>query len=283
MVPVVEAVAGGDESRVFLLKSGNGDVVTTYTEAAELLAEVWTGDDQETLFEPTVEWESVDEGKVRITFASADTETLAEGDYPVMLSITASGLTAKRRIALLRVSLAPGTAEPRPVYCTYGDMLRYAGGLAADLGDISDQTGFADERADARSEIDETLMSRVEWQLTNRVQRADPFHAWDFTRTWNPTLDSDGGNTSELEDFRDYLSDGKLRTDARLKEIAARLSVALVYDRQSASGAAVIAGRGNEFKATAAEFRRRALMMLYGWVGWIDADEDGVYEYKLTA
>lgn len=153
---VIDCIAGADRVVTLTLRDAGGDPVTTYTSAATLAATVWPGDDRLASFSPTAAWTDAPAGTLTLTFAAAHTAALEPGEYPVLLAITAGGLTAQQVVATLRIRSAPGTAVAPPVYGTYDEMLVYAPWLGR-LQAASDQAGFREQRARARTWLDSLI------------------------------------------------------------------------------------------------------------------------------
>lgn len=279
----IDAIASADIRETIQLKNRNGDTITTYGPEAVLTGECWSGEDQAALFEPAFTWNDPTLGLVDLAIEGADTADLSEGDYPILLTIEASGVQAKSRIATLRITMAPGAAEPPSVYCTYKDVKDEAGSLPTDLQDVTDLGDLADLRHLAREWTDATVLSRASrlwdaWEVGYRG--IDQVWTDIFDDIWSDA-DAEANSAKEdfLEQFRGYLADDELLTtaadDRAIVRANAQYTLYLLYDRQIRG---VDAGGYGEM---AARWHTRAVRKLEATTFRIDVNGDGTTILRL--
>ena len=208
----LEVMVGADAAWKLTLRDRASKPITTYTSAAALSAACWQGDDQAALFSPSATWIDPASGTIALAVSAAQTATLTAGVYDLLIAITAGGLTAKRPIAGgLRVLPSPGSALPRLVYSTYDDMRRHAGRwLDAMQRSDADQTGFAEERADARNDLDDLIQRHYRGSGNTLGSALTGYSPWSglrygFASTWLQGI-LDGGGLIVTKQVREYCS-----------------------------------------------------------------------------
>jgi hypothetical protein len=267
MAITIDCVAGSDAGKTLTLTDRNGDAVTTYTDATTLAAECWSGDDQASLFSPAVAWVDSSAATLRIECSAAQTADLAPGRYPILLEVTTTGQTVKRVAAYLEVAAAPGTAEAPPVYGTFLEMLRFAPWIG-DLQGEGDTAGFLDQRARARSYLDDAIVNRDRPFTQGRSGQTlgDP----GFGGNWSNARFGDLGPSQWLVD---YLAADALLVRSKTTEIVARLAIAYVCEAQLGSVAET------PYQKLAATYRLQAENLLRGYTAELDTNSDGVADY----
>ena len=206
----LEVVAGADAAWKVTLRDRANRPIATYTSAATLSAHCWRGEDQAPLFAPAVSWIDPDAGQVRLAVSAAQTAGLAPGLYDLMLTVVAGGLIAKRPIAGgLRVLSAPGSAPARLAYATAADLRKHAGPYVETLLRLDvDGTGFAEELADAREELDRLIQLHHRGQGSVGGPRGAGYAPWPGRRSGSssPWLRSilDGGGLLVTRAVREY-------------------------------------------------------------------------------
>jgi hypothetical protein len=243
---VWEIESGSAESLTFDVKDQNGDWITTYTGAESVSGVVWAGDDRASLFSPTVAWQSpfVSATPRIVVSVSAGQSAQSPGRY--RLRLTVAGVI--RDVGYIQVNAAPGATAAPKTYCTYDEMRIYGGSWLEDLQTKADQIGFAEQRARARAIIDEAIVTKA-------------------------TATSFGGAGStyitERTRIQGFLDGDKLTQTSQLKEIAARLSLALI------AGGQVGSDKAGVYMEQAAYHQALADTMLRRFVAMIDTNNDG--------
>lgn len=257
----LEVVRGAALSKRLTLLDENDAAITTYTGAATLAADCWRGDDQSALFHPSVAWLDAPAGTIAFTVDAADSSGLAPGVYSLLLWITAGGDPVSRPIGNLRVLPAPGSGTARPVYCTWDEVKRLAGSWAEKLQRAdTDQTGFAEERADARQELEEKLHAawRPDFQ-DGRVQTSydDLYYPWSrLTQLKDPWLIA-------------ALEADQLLVTSRIRDWCGYHALSLICQRQ------INPAKDEGYAAAAAYYASKADSLAAMIVAEIDTDNDG--------
>lgn len=237
-------------------------VVTTWTDSAVLAATCWPGDDQAELFAPSVEWISAAAGTIKLSVSEAQSAALAVGSYPINVTITGSDGPITRPAGMLRVEPAPGDATARTVYNTLDDMKRHAGSWLESLQrSTTDQTGYREERADAREEFEEHL--HMHYKGAGSLYRME--RGWMATRM--------GGKDEYLAD---ELAADHLLVTARIKEWCSLRAIMSVCARQ------IDADDGDKWAKATDYFERRAERLLPSIVAEIDTDGDGEGDFAIN-
>jgi hypothetical protein len=267
-----EAVVGADASWDLILRNADGSVNTGGAGAAALSAVVWAGDDQATLFAPTTTWVDALAGHVLLSVAASQTSGLTPGLYKVQLSLALGGQTSKKDLGLLRLLAAPGSGTAPTTYCSYDDMRRFAPWIGDLQSGESDETGFAEQRARARTWLHDAIVSRDRpwvWGRSGRVL-GEP----GFLGTWNDGRHGDLGPSKWL---RDQLDAGYLMTIGprydKVREMTAKKSLGYVLEAQLPE-----AGQ-RDYATLADRFHREAEWLLAGYVAELDLNGDGQADY----
>jgi hypothetical protein len=161
-LPTLEVEAGSAAAWSLTIHAeGTGLPVEGYDGTEALSADVWPGDDLPALFHPAVTWVDAAAAKIRIALAPSSTASLAGGRYQLRARVTPAGDGLPRALfrAWLDVRSTPGTGTARPVYGTADEMLRLAPWLTS-LQAETDQSNFAEARADAREWLDGIILER---------------------------------------------------------------------------------------------------------------------------
>jgi hypothetical protein len=151
----------------------DGTAPTGFLSGDTLAATVWRGQDQASLFAPTVSWSDYTVGKVAVSVTAAQTAALDQnGEYHLQVTATRSSTTVVIIDCLLRILAAPGSASQAVTpYCTLSDMLRYAPWLTMIQDGSSDQEGYYSQRLEARQWLD-WLITRS-WRGTSQAYFGD--------------------------------------------------------------------------------------------------------------
>jgi hypothetical protein len=228
-------------SRVYRMSIRNdaGTTVKTYTEANDLSAAIWRGDDTAIIAEPELTWRDPAQGTVLLRIDRDDIEGLEPGLYPVRLNVTDEDDDPKCWAEFyLDLKAAPGTAVPRKVYGTFDQMAVWYPRVVGLLAE-TDQTGAAEQRARARDWIDRWIE------------------------------DHPDGRTRA--DVRALLADDQLVVTSLVSEIAAKKALAIVLNGQVTSDPpAVAGGRQSAHEPGAKEFEAEANALIRTLVAELD-------------
>jgi hypothetical protein len=290
----IEAEIGADVARLLTLLDVNGVPVTTWTTGATLSAACWSGDDQPTLFLPTVSWVDPSLGQIRYSHTGSQTAGLQPGYYQLLLSISANGVTCKGRIGALSLLAAPGSAAARAVYCQRNDLIALAPWIELQEDLENDQNGFAAQRALARQWLDNQVAARDRYVSLAQKRR------WGLWATLGVTFAAGAGydlgpdrGPSAFPDYSLQLNEKDLRAallsnqlmraghdpfgfdGGSVERIAAHYTLHLILDAQ--------VGKLNEtsYQTLAAKHLDRAKRLLFGWTARIDTDGDGMPNLEL--
>jgi hypothetical protein len=239
---------GVDEDRTRTITiTRAGKAVTTYTRGNALWAKVWRGDDTATAIEPIVSWRDPTKGLVYLTIPRAMASQLTPGSYWIAVWIREPGGEEKRIFrARLRMEHGPGSAVAAKSYNTADDMTTMYAPVADLLAD-TDETDFAEERGQARDDVNQ----RVE----------------------------DCVSASEKVAMRAALEADGLLVTKRVRKIATLLSLAnILEDQNESDDAAKAAGRDSPHQKVGAKFRERATAELDLLQAEVDLDDDGEHE-----
>jgi hypothetical protein len=242
---VWEIASGSAESLTLDVKDQNGDWITTYTGSESVSGVVWAGDDRASLFAPTVAWENpfVSATPKIVISVSAIQSAQSPGRY--RLRLTVAGVI--RDVGWIRITAAPGATAAPKVYCTFDEMRIYGGSWVDDLQTDADRVGFEEQRARARTLIDDQIISRAT----------------------TGAFGSGGDYVSRRATVKGYLDADGLSQTSQLKEIAARYALALI------AGGQVGADKAGVYAEQSAYQRWMAETMLRQFVALIDTDADG--------
>jgi hypothetical protein len=155
-LPLLSQPLSADRDYTITILDSTGAPATGYTEADTLSAVVWAGEDATPLFNPTVIWQTPSQGLALLTISAANTATLLPGTYRLRVDLTHAGRTFPVFDGLLELTGAPGVAPAPKVYCSYADMTAVAPWIGR-LADETDLAGFAQERALARTWMDNLI------------------------------------------------------------------------------------------------------------------------------
>jgi hypothetical protein len=293
---------GSDDVKTLTLRRADGTAETEYDESATLVAEAWAGDDRAVAFNPTVAWDEVGEGTITHTIDGDDTADVEPGTYRAMLSITQGAATTRREYGPIVLTAVPGSAVAGKVYCSQNDMLTIFPQLGK-LQDIdADQTGFIEQRVEARRWVDRQVMSRARTALDSQARRhapvltVDPIEisvGVDAGPDWGLSIYPETTARNQLATIRGHLDDDALMvglTSAQsaqtwdgglVRRIAAYYALSLVFEGQV--GSMGEEGSETSYQTLARRFRQRAIRELQGWAAGIDTDLDDRPNFEFPA
>lgn len=243
----------------FTIQQGYDTAVTSVFSGSDTLsASVWPGDDIAQSFAPTMAWVSATAGTATLTIAGASTSSLAAGSYRLTVSVTVSGAKYLIHDGTLTLSAVAGTGTQGAVYCTFDDMQREFASIGG-LASKSDQSGFREQRAEARAWFDSIILRHYLGQQT--VISQTRFNVGDSL--WQ---------RSGLEDqtIRGYLDDDLLLVTTNVKRATALYAVYRVL------GAQIGASGDNQYNKLAGRFLAMAENIVATTTAEIDTDSDGI-------
>lgn len=153
---------------ITLRKESDNSVITEYGVGDTLASSVWAGDDQPTLFTPTVAWTTDgSDGKVSISFPGSLTADKDPGTYVCRVTLTSSGTTLEVARFWLSIKDAPGSATTYKFYCNRNDLMTIAPWIE-EFQTTEDLASFAEQRQEARNWIDDQILavSNQQFSLT---------------------------------------------------------------------------------------------------------------------
>lgn len=235
----VTLAQGADRTWLSTISDEDGPI-EEYTRGNPLTAELSRGDNQPVLATPAVVWTTPP--GFRLTVTRANTAALEAGIYQLRGFVGEPGGVRKLFLDVrLRIFAGPGTEEEGRSYCTADQIATYFSGLDDLIGD-GDETGFAEQRADASSWIDDILLAH-----------------WNGDPSW----------------LRDKLDAGGLVVTPKVVRIAALKAISIVLGDQLADAQAVAAGRQSARQQAGIGFARQASSLVRMLVAEIDTNADG--------
>lgn len=241
----------------FTIQSGFDTAVTVFTGSDTLGASVWPGDDVAQSFAPTMAWVTATAGTAKLTILGSSTSSLAAGTYRLSVSVTSSGEKYLIHEGTLTLTAVAGSGTQGTTYCSFDDMRREFS-TVGDLAGKADQSGFREQRAEARAWFDSVILRHYAGQQTAVSQTtfntaADP---WQRTGLEDPVI-------------RGYLTGNKLLVTTNVKRINA------LYACHRVCAAQIGVGAGNEYHKLAARFLRLAENLVATTTVELDTDADG--------
>jgi hypothetical protein len=157
----VEVVQGSALSRQIQLYDLEGTPPVVFIATDILNAYVWQGQNQATLFSPTVTWSSAPAGLVNLQLTNAMTLGLDyAANYKLQITVTRGELTYTVADGILSVLASPQAATDLILtYCQYSDLLLYAPWIQTVQNVDTDQEGFYVQRLNARNWLDEVILN----------------------------------------------------------------------------------------------------------------------------
>jgi hypothetical protein len=290
----IDVVRGADRYQTIRLTDEAGDAVTTFTGSATLAVTVWAGDATASITAgaaPTATWVDATAGTVQLYFAAAFTTLLTPGEYPVALSVTASGKTYTRRVGTLVVTPSAGSTAAGATYCTFDDMLSYAPWLPRLVADADGmlQAGLAEQRALSRDWLNHQIIERARRDITEQYRRHAPVNAateLDITTgvdagyDWGPSIYPEPSIRTQVESIRTLLTNTNttflMTGDGLPARITANYAIHLACEGQLSGGDAP------DYQAFGRAALGRAVVALAGFTARIDSDSDGTADYEIT-
>ncbi len=217
----------------------NAGVLVPYLAGATLDASVWPGAGEGILFTPTVAWTNPADPTQGLTLVVSSTQSasVGPGRYRLQVGVTAMGVRSLAYDGELQVSDTPGSVPAPLTWCSAADMLLYSdviGNLRA-RRDVEDATGFLLQRGQATSKLARMIVKRLDYHsmmVFTRQNTLDPILQTFDVPTPFAAIPSKTDVTTTLA------TPGGIVLEEQLREIAARMAIALVLRRQATSNVA---------------------------------------------
>jgi hypothetical protein len=265
---VTQGIAGGPW--VVVVRDGSGAVYTGFSGVEALAGIIWSGDTKASLATFTPVWQDAATGKVVATIAKTTTAALAPGVYLVEIHV-ADGSAALFR-GQLEVLASAGSGSAPFSYVTFDQMLEFAprAGRLFDTG--SDETGFAEQRAQASLGFDRRVLLRYNPQpgRSRRYVSDDGTAAGPYLRY---ALGPGGVAAPTRAAIAGYLGTSAVIVNADVKESVARDALANIYDGEP--------GGGNPYREDAQRERTLAAQAFRRALVEFDTNADGVAEVRV--
>jgi hypothetical protein len=233
----------------------------TFAGTETLSARVWAGDDQASLFAPTVVFIAAGSGTMKLTVAASQTTGLTVGIYRLQVLSTASGRTFEVADLRLELTHVPGSAIPPAVYGTFQDCLQYAAWMNTLADQKEDTSGFVTQRGRARSWLDDILVSRFKYLSYAPSPGTPGFGAW-MMQGW-------GRDPIPSKWLRDQLASNFLIVRDQTREIVAKKAIAFVCDQQ------IDGSDENPYTTLASRFHWQAENLVKVYRAEVDLSGDG--------
>jgi hypothetical protein len=247
-----------------------------YAGSEALATTLWPGGNRSASYSVPTSWTTPASGLILISIPSADTAALAPGKYRLLTRVTVPGFDPQDAYECsVEVKAFAGTVAAPPTYCAYDDMLEFAPWVAAVADADADETGFEAQRAQARRDIDEAVISNY------RGSSIGLFGSQSLA-----AMDWAGGGprrtTRPSQVIRDYLAAGYLMSgrdpaaaDYRPKvaKMAAYRAIAIVGLKQMAIN--------QQHAAFGAMFHKMFLAEMSTFVAELDINGDGLCEIPI--
>lgn len=239
-------------------------LTSVYTGSETLSAIIWDGADGPAVATPTATWISGAAGTIKLTLAAANTATLDVQPWPIRVSIAASGRTFPAWEGWLDLQPSPGSGATLKTYGSFGDMVQYGGQWVKQLLTTANRAGFLEERARARSKLDEWILANYRPQIAYSTRLGSGPWQWSATDSPNQTI-------------KGYLDADKLKVTDKVREIAARLALHFACEAKLDP-----ADRASPWADQARYQWRRACSLAVTYVAEIDTNGDGYPEFTVN-
>jgi hypothetical protein len=169
----LDCIQGSTTDWVLQAVNRNGTTPSQFLQSDTLSAVVWRGENQASLFLPTVSWFSYAAGQVLLQIAGSQTSALDyAGTYHLQINVTRSGVTTTIIDCLLRVLAMPGSGTNTAVtYAAYSDVLRYCPWITMIQDNEAEQEGYYDERLEATDWLNNLILRS--WRGTSAAYFGD--------------------------------------------------------------------------------------------------------------
>lgn len=247
-----------------------GKAVTAYTGAEEITGVIWAGDEAAPLITFAPAWLVPAQGTYAIALTPAQTAMLEPGTYTVDIRLADGSADFLR--AQLDVLPSAGTAAPLFSYVTFGQLTRFAGQVDRLQDAVADETGFAEQRAQASQDFDRMVLARYRPQpgRSRRYLAADGSAPGPYP-VFAPG--PGGAPPPTRAAVAALLGTPAVMVNADVVECVARLALSIIYLGQP--------GRDSPYRESGNSERGLALQAFRRCQVEIDTDADGVAELRL--
>ena len=229
---IVGQIARGTSARFQVqILDAAGDPVT-YSASDTPSAQIWAGDDRAAIASISCAWNGTDYSNVVVTFLAADTTNQEPGVYPIRVLVTTLANPTQPILVFqgeIEITPSPGSATAAPIYGTYDDVLTYwPAAVGLQLGAV-DQAQLREVMGKAREILDDLIWWRYNPQPGFQRRRGTTYngvHGFDVQDVSTAPISK--------ATLRTLLDTNKMTVDATVKEMAARLAIALLLERPKA-------------------------------------------------
>jgi hypothetical protein len=257
---------GVDRDYQLTIRDSAGQPVGAFTLASGLSAVIWAGDDTAVLATPAVSWLNPAVGTIKLTISAGNLAPTEPGTYHLVVKITDDARVFTAFDGYIAVDPAPGVASAGPVYCDFRDMLTYYAAVGQ-LQAASDQAGFAEARARARTWFDNAILRRYvpSNQFASTVGFGPPFYG-----VQQGVGGSVAGRAGRSKWLRDQLAANLLMVTDTVKEINAKKAISIVCGAQIGSD-----GKRTGYQDVGDRFSYQAEHLMFGYAAELDLNGDG--------
>lgn len=237
--------------------NASGDAVA-FSGSDALFAIANQGENTAAVLNPTATWIDPDAGRIQVTVTGASTANVAPGIYSLIVRVQPANTTTLFRVfaGWLELLYAPGSSAAPPTYCSYQDLLDYAGPWLTKLLVDQGLSGFLRQCGRARSWLDDLIVDRYRPSLYRADLR---------TYGWAGFANLESQSTIILG----YLAANDLMVKDRTREIVAHKAIGYICDQQI-SGA-----KDDPYVARAFFHHLRAEELVKSYRAEIDINGDG--------
>lgn len=263
MGQTLQMIAGADGGPWATTLLNDGQPVA-FPSDSTFVATVSRGGGEASIFTPTVAWVDAASGTLSMSVSAAQIASLDPGSYVLQVFVATGGRKVPAFDGTLEILPSVGTETPGQTFCAFEDMLVFSSqvrSLQQSRG--SDATGFYAQRAQVTGHL-------IRWF----DKRYRPIQGLTKVRSGTPDpilgLEDVASPTAPFLPRAAFLAGmlgGGVVVDPRLREITARLAVALVLERQSTGTSS------NVYMAEVEEQRRMAAEMLADYQVQLDTSD----------
>jgi hypothetical protein len=249
---------------------GDGQPLPDVDPDTALEAVVWSGDDREPVVTNTPTW--ADSGPPDGTFSlsPAETASLDPGEYTVdVYPLGRANHYATTRINILA---GPGHGAAPFSYITYGQLLMFAPDLPKLFDGETEQSQFAEARAQGSQEFDDLVLARYQ-PVPGRSRR---YLSADGTAAGNYLAYSDGPNgepSPSRSELAGWLGTTALVMKADVVECVAHLTLDVIYRGQP--------GKSNPYQEQGTTAKAQAMDAFRRCIVELDTDDDGTADLRV--
>lgn len=266
----------------------DGTAATDLTGSETWAWSIWTGDDQAPAATGSGTLQSPYESALLdITIAKACVPT--DGIYRLQVVKNPNVDDVVVYDDAIKFTSSPGTATALLTTCTRNDLVMRQSWVESLQDVATDQSGFAEQRAEARLWRHRCIMSRVAMILESQASRHGPVSCstpipittgYDLGPTWGTSIYPDTTIRDQVATIQGYLDADLVMTgtidNGQAKNIDAWYALHLIAESQAA---------GTDDSKPWAEWSRscrsKAIRAMSSWTAKIDTDDDGVSDIEI--